>query len=282
MPTALLGIQHLQQRSARHVSFLVLISVFFFREFHPNMTRTISSHLRAALGFYPTRCLWGSCRGADTGAQPYKRFVLLLLKERGVLNTAALTPKLPSQITLSLVCCCQHRALVEPPRVNRTRGVKSPLPFLEEPSPADGGQAEARVSYAAPLGAAEGGLGSGRGRGRGRSIALRHGAQCRPAARRGSGGGAGGRDAALSGLLPPGPGRGHGGHEASAALSPGDAVLTAADHRVSAGSVRTESGAQSGAASAALRGCERSLLWIVTSGERRCWERAEPGLYSYN
>lgn len=114
------------------------------------------------------------------------------------------------------------------------------------------------MSYAAPLGAAEGGLGSGRGRGR--SIALRHGAQCRPAARRGSGGGAGGRDAALSGLLPPGPGRGHGGHEASAALSPGDAVLTAADHRVSAGSVRTESGAQSGAASAALRGCERSLL----------------------
>lgn len=124
MPTALLGIQHLQQRSARRVSLLVLISVFFFREFHPNMTRTISSHLRAALGFYPTRCLWGSCRGADTAAQPCKRFVLLLLKECGVLNTAALTPKLPSQITLSLVCCCQHRALVEPPRVNRTREVK--------------------------------------------------------------------------------------------------------------------------------------------------------------
>lgn len=50
----------------RRTSLPVLISVFFSKESHPTITRTVSSHLTAAFGFYPTRCLWVSCRGADS------------------------------------------------------------------------------------------------------------------------------------------------------------------------------------------------------------------------
>lgn len=86
-----------------------------------------------------------------------------------MLNTTALTPKLPSQITLEPRAAAS--TVPQPVCAGRTSQghgtcrVKSPLLMPEEPSPAGGGEAKARVSYAAPPGAAAGGLGSGRGRG---------------------------------------------------------------------------------------------------------------------
>lgn len=169
--------------------------------------------------------------------------------------------------------CPSLFVLVEPPRATGPAGWSHHSWCQRSPvRPAEG---KPKHGWVTPLPPVLLRAGSGAGGAGAAALPFRHGAQCRPAARRGSGGGAGGRAAAPGRLLPPGPGRGHGGHEASAALSPGDPGPAAAAHRVSAGSVRTEvprrcrpwSGARSGA------GTERPGLWALPAPVFQLWDR---------